>query len=178
MERNLSADTSQKRPRSPMNPIQNFLLNFLCVITIAWLLFGYVIGALTAPNEDMAPSILSKDLLLYYRLNRTYHAQDVVVLEKNGTTYIGRVVATGTDCVDISDDDHLLINENLVAEPDIYHATPRFEGFVTYPVQLADGAYFVLADAREGAEDSRYYGTVTQDEIRGKVFAVIRRNHL
>lgn len=178
MERNRSANKSQKRLKSPMNPIQNFLLNFLCIITIAWLLFGYVIGALTAPNGDMAPGIQFKDLLLYYRLNQTYHAQDVVVLEKNGTTYIGRVVAVGSDYVEISDDEHLLVNGNLVAEPDIRHATPRFEGFVEYPVQLAGGEYFVLADARGGAEDSRYYGKVTQSEIRGKLFAVIRRNHL
>ena len=168
----------EKKPRSPMTPIQVFLLNLLIVITVLWLLFGYVIGAATAPNNDMAPGIKAKDLLLYYRLDESYHAQDAVVFDKNGTTYIGRIVAAPGDSVEISDEEHLIVNNNAVSEPGIYASTPRFEGFVEYPVLLGAESYFILADARSGAEDSRYFGAVTRSEIRGKVIALIRRNSI
>ena len=172
------SDVLMKKQKSPMNPIQNFLLNFLIIISVLWVLFGFVVGMINVPNTDMSPNIKAKDLLLYYRLNNSYHAQDVIVLVKNNTTYIGRIVAVGGDTVDISDSEQLKINGNFVSEPQIHNTTPRFEGFVSYPIQLEENEYFVLADMRGGAEDSRYYGIVNIHEIRGKAVAIIRRNNL
>ena len=168
----------KEKHRSPMTPIQILLLNLLIVITVLWLLFGFVIGVAIAPNDDMSPNIKSKDLLLYYRLDESYLAQDTVVFTKNNTTYIGRVVAVSGDSVDISDDDQLIINGHVVSEPGIHSPTPRYEGFVKYPVLLGDNEYFILADARGGAEDSRYFGTVERSEIYGKSFALIRRHSI
>ena len=167
-----------EKKKSPMTPIQVFLLNFLIVITVLWLLFGFVIGVATAPNSDMSQSIKAKDLLLYYRLDDSLHSQDVVMLSKNGTSYVGRIVATGGDSVDITDDGQLIVNGNRVSEPDIHNSTPRFEGFVNYPLQLGSNEFFVLADARGGAEDSRYYGSVNSSDILGKVVMVVRRNNI
>lgn len=170
--------SKRKKHRSPMTPIQVFLFNLLIVIMVMWLLFGFVIGAVTAPNNDMSPNIKSKDFLLYYRLDQAYSAQDTVVFVKNETTYIGRVVAVSGDSVEISDDEQLIINNHVVSEPEIRAATPRYEGFVEYPVLLGENEYFILADARNGAEDSRYFGTVKRSEINGKVITVIRRHSI
>ena len=169
---------SRQRTVSPMDPIQRFLLNCLIVIAVLWMLFGSVIGIITAPNDDMFPHIKARDLLLYYRLEQSFHAQDVVILNKNETHYVGRVIAVSGDSVEISDDGRVILNGVYISEPQIYTQTPRLEGFVSYPAELQNGEYFILADARNGAEDSRYYGIVKQSEIRGKVFVFIRRNQL
>lgn len=167
-----------KKQRSPMTPVQLFLLNAVIIVTAVWLLFGFVFGLTSAPNADMSPNIKANDLLLYYRLDRGCRAQDVVVLKKNGTTYVGRVVACGGDTVDITDDSQLIINGNAMVENNIYTATPRYEGFAEYPLTLGEGEYFVLADHRSGGEDSRYYGSVSEREILGKVITVLRRSNL
>lgn len=174
----LKKEESRPKQKSPMNPVQIFLLNALIVVTVLWLLFGFVLGLAAAPNGDMSPNIKNSDLLLYYRLNKSCQAQDVVVLRKNGTEYIGRVIAVGGDSVEITDEAKLVINGNIVSESNIYSATPRYEGFLEYPVTVEQGSYFILADSRNGGEDSRYYGTVTEQEILGKVITVIRRNNL
>ena len=72
----------------------------------------------------------------------------------------------------------LRINGSLVAEPDIYETTPRYDSDVTYPLTLADGEYFILCDAREGAPDSRRYGPVEAGNIAGRVIAIVRRNEI
>ena len=61
---------------------------------------------------------------------------------------------------------------------DIYYSTPRYENGPDYPVTMAEGEYFILCDYREGARDSRYFGPVSRDEIKGKVITVIRRSGL
>ena len=167
-----------KKQRSPMNPIQIFLLNALIILTVLWLLFGFILGIAAAPNGDMAPNIKASDLLIYYRLDKDMQAGDVVVLRRNDTTYIGRIAARGGDTVDITDSGQLIINGNTVSEPELHSSTPRYEGFVEYPVRLNDGEFFILADHRNGGEDSRYYGAVRTEDLLGTVITVIRRNHL
>ncbi len=173
---NSNSTNDKKKKHSPMNPVQVFLLNLLIVIISIWLLFGFVLCFTTAPNGDMAPNIKEHDLLLSYRLEKKLRAQDVVVIRKNNITYVGRIVAVNGDEVDISDENRLMINGSSMIETNIYSETPRYEGFVEYPVKLGKGEYFVLADSRNGGEDSRYYGTVKDSEIVGKVVSVLRRN--
>ncbi|MBR1554874.1 MAG: signal peptidase I [Oscillospiraceae bacterium] len=164
--------------KSPMNPIQLFFLNVLIILTAVWLIFSFVFRFLSAPNDDMNPNLKAGDLLLCYRLQKEIRAQDVIVIRKNNTTYIGRVVAVSGDTVEISDEETLIINGNTMIETNIYTSTPRFEGFVSYPLTLSESEYFILADARNGCEDSRYYGAVQEKEIQGKIITVLRRNHL
>lgn len=169
---------NEKKHRSPMQPVQIFLLDLLIIITLLWLLFGFALGAVTAPNNDMSPNIKAKDLLIYYRLEKSYTAQDVVVLSKNGREYVGRIVAVSGDTVNITDDERLEINGRSVSEPNIYSSTPRYEGFVEYPVKLPENTCFVLSDKRLGSEDSRYYGVVDRSEIKGKVIITMRRHDI
>ncbi|MBP3268156.1 MAG: signal peptidase I [Ruminococcus sp.] len=171
-------DKKEKKKRSPMVPIQTFFLNALLILTAIWLLCGFILGFTTVPNGDMTPNFKTGDLLMYYQLNRDFVAQDVVVLKKNDTTYIGRVVAKGGDTVNITDKGGLVINGNTMIETNIYNGTVRYEGFVNYPVTLKDGEYFVLNDIRSSGEDSRYYGPVSESEILGKVITAVRRNNL
>lgn len=168
----------EKKKRSPMGPIQTFFLNALLILTAIWLLCGFVFGFTTVPNNDMTPNFKVGDMLMYYQLNRDFVAQDVVVLNKNDTTYVGRVVAKGGDTVNITDKGGLVINGNTMIETNIYNDTVRYEGFVNYPVTLKDGEYFVLNDIRSSGEDSRYYGPVSESEILGKVITAVRRNNL
>ena len=103
---------------------------------------------------------------------------EVVVLNKNDTIYLGRVIAVGGDTVDITDDATLIVNGNAISEPKIFYTTPRFEGYEEYPQTVPEGEYFILVDRREGGEDSRYYGPVSESEILGKVITAVRRNNL
>ena len=63
-------------------------------------------------------------------------------------------------------------------ENDIYYSTPMYDNNVSYPVTLRENQYFILCDYREGAKDSRYFGAVEMEEIKGKVITIIRKNEL
>lgn len=117
----------KQKKRSPMNPVQIFFLNAIIIVTVIWLLFGMVFGFATVPNGDMSPNLKAGDLLLYYQLYKDYKAQDVVVLRKNDTTYVGRIVAVGGDTVEITDSESLVINGHTMIENNIYSPTPRYE---------------------------------------------------
>lgn len=129
-------------------------------------------------NNDMSPRISAGDILLYYRLEDTLRTNDVVVFEKDGKEYTGRIVGKGEESVEITEDSRVRINGSVFVETDIFYSTPRYDDSVIYPLELAEDEYFILCDYREGARDSRYFGAVKRSEIKGKVITILRRSSL
>lgn len=158
--------------------IVSFLVKLVWMGVLLAVLFGGIFGITSMKNNDMMPRISSGDLVLYYRLEQKLRSQDVVVVEKDGVQYIGRIVAAGGDSVEITEESRLKVNGSLVVESDIYYSTPRYESGVEYPVSLSEDQYFILGDFRDNAKDSRYFGAVSRGEILGKVITVIRRSGL
>ena len=189
-EERLSAEKQkklQKRIHSSERGVksyQYFLLRLLIFLVVLWVLFFQIIGIVINPTEDMYPRIDAGDMVLYYRLDRDVSAQDVIVIEKatpdnpEPQIMVLRVVAVAGDTVEISDGERLIINGNTMIENNIFYNTPRYEGFVDYPLTLKEGECFVLADSRDGGSASRYFGPVEKSEILGTVITIARRNKL
>lgn len=156
--------------------IRDFLVRLVTFILVLFVLFGVVFGVTPMANADMQPAICAGDLMLYYRLEKDFQSDDVLVFKKDGKQYTGRVVARGGDTVEITGDSQLKVNGSIVVENDIFYSTPQYDSDVTYPVSLDDGQYFILCDSREGAKDSRQFGVVSKKEIKGKVITIVRRS--
>lgn len=158
--------------------IRSFFFKLIMMVLLLWILFGVLFGITPMRNNDMSPRISAGDLLLYYRLDENYRTNDVVVFEKDGTEYTGRIVGKGGESVEITEDAQLKVNGSSVIETDIFYSTPRYEEGIEYPVELAEDEYFILCDYRNGAKDSRYFGPVSRSEIKGKVITILRRSSL
>ena len=158
--------------------IRSFFFKLIMMVLLLWGLFGVLFGITPMRNNDMSPRISAGDLLLYYRLDENYRTNDVVVFEKDGTEYTGRIVGKGGESVEITEDSQLKVNGSSVIETDIFYSTPRYEEGIEYPVELAEDEYFILCDYRNGAKDSRYFGPVSRSEIKGKVITILRRSSL
>lgn len=158
--------------------IQAFLVKLAALVVLLAVLFGAAFGITPMHNDDMAPRISAGDLLLYYRLAGDWANNDVMVFTKDGTQYVGRIVARGGDTVEVTDEATLVVNGSTVLESSIYYTTPKYDDGPAYPVTLAADEFFVLCDYREGARDSRWFGPVRQSEVKGKVITVVRRSGL
>ncbi|MGU8435310.1 signal peptidase I [Clostridium perfringens] len=137
-------------------------------------MFFFVFGIERSSDYTMYPSLKDGDLALYYRLQKDFAAGDVVIVKKDGKEEIRRIIAVPGDTVDITREG-LKINGYLQQENSIYAETlPYVEG-IKFPVTLGRDNYFVLADARLNTRDSRMYGAVKKEEIKGLVMTLIRR---
>lgn len=136
--------------------------------------FTFVFGAYRVTDTSMTPSIKDGDLVLYYRLHTKLRAQDVVVLNYEGTTTAGRIVAVAGDKVDITSDG-LMVNGSHQVEQGITQETTQVSGGVTFPLTVPTGSVFVLGDNRGTAVDSRIFGCVPEHNIYGQVIGLFRR---
>lgn len=152
-------------------------LKLVLMAGVIVLLFGVIFGFCQTQDDSMNPTIKEGDLILYYRLQKNYQHSDVVVVQKEGTVQIRRIIATEGDQVDITEDG-LKINGYLQQETQIYEETLPYVGAISFPVIVGKDEYFVLGDERKTAEDSRIYGSVKKEEIKGGIISLFRRRGL
>ncbi|MBM6809102.1 signal peptidase I [Faecalicoccus pleomorphus] len=161
-----------------MEEIRFFLMRAGVLLLILYIMFGWIFGLHVVNNLDMQPKIFAGDLSLFYRLDPSYNIGEVLVYQVDGKSYLGRVVARAGDEVDITEDNHLKINGDIMIESDIYYETGRYENGISLPVKVPADSYFLLCDLREGGKDSRIFGPISRSDIKGKVITVLRRSNL
>lgn len=149
------------------------LLKILLIICEMFLIFSFVYGIARTNDISMKPAIKDSDLVLYYRLDKNFVSGDVVVFKKNDRIMMSRVVAVAGDQVDITKDGPL-INGAVQISQDIYSDTTQFKDGTDFPLTVGQGQVFVLGDNRTVASDSRIYGCLNINDIKGKAIAVIR----
>lgn len=175
----------RKIHRRRIRALRSFLFRIVALVAVIYVLFWHIVGITMMPNKDMYPRLDAGDLLLYYRLEKNIKSQDIIVFDKEATagegakTLVCRVIGAPGDTVEVTEEKGLTVNGNTLIESNIFYPTkPYEEGIAEYPVKLGEGEYFVMADQRNGGMDSRYFGIVKADEIRGVVITVLRRNNL
>ena len=150
------------------------LLLRVCVITLAvYVIFSNIFMITRCQGQDMFPAIEDGDLVLVYRLHEDYQKGDVVVCEIDGKNRLGRIVARQTDTV-MMDSSGLLSVNGTTQGGEVMFPTYAKDG-VTYPYTVSGDAVFVLGDYRTQATDSRDYGPVSMEDVKGKVITIVRR---
>ena len=158
--------------------VLNVFIKASLFIFCMYIVFSHILGIAVMKNEAMMPRISAGDLMLYYRLDESYYSPDIVIFDMNGVEYVGRIIAVPGESIEITDGQMIKINGNSIIEDDIFYKTYPYEDSIKYPLELGKDEYFVLCDYREGAKDSRYFGAVKKEQIKGCIVTVLRRNNL
>lgn len=154
--------------------IMFLVLKILIFVTFAVITFTFIFGITRCNDGMMSTSFKDGDLVVYYRLQKEHLPTDVVVIEKDGETQVRRIIAKSGDKVDITENG-LMINGYVQQENNIFVETLPYKKGIKFPIELKENEYFVLGDNRTQAKDSRVYGVVKANEIKGSVITLIRR---
>lgn len=84
--------------------------------------------------------------------------------------YVKRVIGVPGDIIDI-DEGQVFVNGAKLIETYLEKGiTTENTGGMNFPYTVKEGEYFVLGDNRGNSADSRYWGTVPEENIIGKPF--------
>ncbi|MBQ8133585.1 MAG: signal peptidase I [Clostridia bacterium] len=171
-------DTENKKISEPLwKDLLRLFAKIAVILLVLVLLFTFVFGIHSHSGVSMSPSVNDRDLLIYYRLDREFSADEAVVYEHDGEMLVGRIIAVEGDTVDIAEEG-LKINGYLQQNHKSVGETLAFENGIEYPVKIKQGEVFILGDNRQHSADSRLFGTVSESSIKGSVITVIRRRDI
>lgn len=154
----------------------SLLLRILFLVLAGAVLLSSVFLITQVSGNDMFPAVKDGDLVIGFRLQQEYAKNDVVVYTAGGRTHIGRIAARATDVVTLDDSGTLLVN-GTAQSGEIMYPTYAKEG-IEYPYRVPEGHVFILGDYRTQTKDSRDFGAIPLENVRGKVITILRRRGL
>lgn len=140
---------------------------------LGWVTFARVFSFAQVSGMDMYPALCDGDLAVVFRLDDALSLEDVVAYEAGGQTRFGRIVAAAGDVVQLSQSGSLIVNGTTQAG-EIFYPTYAKEA-VEYPYRVPEGCVFLLGDYRTQAIDSRDFGGIPLEDVRGRVITLMRR---
>jgi signal peptidase I len=179
--------------------VREYVEAIAIAILLALVIRTLIVQAFTIPSGSMMETLLVGDYILVnkflfgpelpltdYRLPalRVPHRGDIIVFkypQDEKRDFIKRIVATPGETVQVRGHE-VLINGRPLDEPYVRRSPTALShagssGFCGYAygcesLVVPPDSYFVMGDNRDNSQDSRYWGFVKRDKIKGKAFLI------
>jgi signal peptidase I len=192
----LSTDAVEpKRRRKSI--VREYAEAIAMAVLLALVIRSLVVQAFTIPSGSMMDTLLVGDYILVNKFLygpeipltelhlpalRDPRRGDIIVFkypQDEKRDFIKRIVATGGERVQIRGH-QVLVNGKALNEPYTKFADSGVRGGDAYcgyaygcePTIVPPDSYFVMGDNRDNSQDSRYWGFVKRDKIKGKAFLI------
>ncbi|MBF0516628.1 MAG: signal peptidase I [Nitrospirae bacterium] len=163
-------------------------------LLLALFIRAFVIQAYKIPSGSMETTLLVGDQLLVNKfiygvmipftetkilmLNHPKKG-DIIVFkypEDLNRDFIKRVIAVGGDIVEVVDKE-VYVNHVKLVEPFTQHTDTSMRNGIPprdnmEPRRVPEGKYFVMGDNRDNSQDSRFWGFVDENLVRGKAMVI------
>lgn len=140
------------------------VIPYIVIVVVVVLIRTFIITPVRVDGDSMKNTLKNGDILLLYKLS-SIDRFDIIVLdeEKDNEKIIKRVIGLPGETVAIKKG-KIYINDKVIDDEYAYGETSDYN-----KVTLKDDEYFILGDNRLISKDSRYFGPIKENEIKGKI---------
>lgn len=140
------------------------VIPYIVIVVVVVLIRTFIITPVRVDGDSMKNTLKNGDILLLYKLS-SINRFDIIVLdeEKDNEKIIKRVIGMPGETVAIKKG-KIYINDKVIDDEYAYGETSNYN-----KVTLRDDEYFILGDNRLISKDSRYFGPIKDNEIKGKI---------
>ena len=177
--------------QKPRSIIREYVEAALWALALTMFLRAFVIQAFRIPSESMRDTLLVGDFLFVNKFEygpkipfthirlpglRAPKTGDVIVFQfpqDPSKDFIKRCIATGGKTLEIREKNVMLDGKTL-KEPYVIHTDPSvrpagYENRDNYgPLTVEPDKLFMMGDNRDNSNDSRYWGTLDMDLVKGR----------
>jgi signal peptidase I len=181
--------------------VREYFESIIIAVILALFIRTFVVQAFKIPTGSMENNLLIGDHLLVNKFSfgptasplertllpvRTIKRGDVIVFkypEEPSRDFIKRVIGLPGETLELRDK-KVSINGQPLDEPYVHFleppgTSPEFREVTSYdvrerygPVTIPPNQYFVMGDNRDNSQDSRYWGFLPRDNIKGKALVI------
>ena len=178
--------------------VREYFESIVIAVVLALFVRTWVVQAFKIPTGSMENNLLIGDHLLVNKFIfgptplaigravlpvRSIHRGDIVVFkypDEPDRDFIKRVIGLPGETLELRHK-KIHINGKVLDEPYVHFLLPpradgemtAFDKRETYgPVTVPEGHLFVMGDNRDNSQDSRYWGFVRREKIKGRAFQI------
>ena len=166
---------------------REYIEPIVIAILIALFIRAFIVQAFKIPSSSMEPTLLVGDHLLvnkfiygiripytdikFFQYKKPQRGDIIVFIfpKDRKKDFIKRVIGTEGEKVVILHN-KIYINDKLIDDPWGHFTMPRSTIEDYGPVEVPEGSLFVMGDNRDNSQDSRFWGFVKINEVKGKAF--------
>lgn len=154
-----------------VSTVKEIVQTALISLAIFFFVYIFLVQPHRVKGDSMLPNFKDGELLLTEKVTyRIYKPQrgDVIVFRAPSANvdYIKRIIGLPGETLRV-EDGTVIVNDQKLVEP---YETQKTQGNET--VTLGKDQYFVLGDNRNASSDSRTFGPIAGNSIKGKVWLV------
>lgn len=171
----------QKKKKKALSQIKtDIIVKLFSIIIFFVILFTFFIGITTVKGNDMSPALRDGDTAIYLKIGKIMNSNAVIYKIPNSSDKytIGRVIASEGAVITNNNGKKLLIDGNIQPEQKdngVYYETFTGKALENKTITINSNEYLILGDKRDTSKDSREYGLIKDENIKGKIIMVIRR---
>jgi len=169
--------------------IKEYIEPIAIAVLIALFIRAFIVQAFKIPSSSMEPTLLVGDHLLVnkfiYGIRIPYtnikffqykkpNRGDIIVFifpKDRSKDFIKRVIGTEGEKVAIIHN-KIYINDKMIDDLWGHFTMPRSSIEDYGPVKVPEGSLFVMGDNRDNSQDSRFWGFVNINEVKGRAFII------
>jgi len=183
------------RSKQAKSQLQEYVEAILWAVALTFVLRAFVIQAFRIPSESMVKTLLVGDFLFVNKFEfgpkipfthvrlpgiRKPRRGDVIVFQyppDPSKDYIKRCIATEGQTIELRDKD-VYVDGRRITEPYVQHidSTARPAGLDPRdnmpPFTVPPGHLFMMGDNRDNSYDSRFWGPVAMDLVKGRAMFI------
>jgi signal peptidase I len=180
---------------------REYFESIVIAVVLALFIRTFVVQAFKIPTGSMENNLLIGDHLLVNKFvfgpsasaierallpERPIRRGDIIVFkypEDRERDFIKRVIGLPGETLEVKDK-RVYINGKPIDEPYVHFLEPprgasAFAEVTSYdlrerygPVQIPAGKYFVMGDNRDNSQDSRYWGLLPREDVKGRAVMI------
>jgi signal peptidase I len=169
--------------------IKEYIEPIVIAVLIALFIRAFIVQAFKIPSSSMEPTLLVGDYLLvnkfiygvripysdikFFEYKKPKRGDIIVFIfpKDRKKDFIKRVIGTEGEKLTILHN-KIYIDDKLIDDPWGHFTIPRSSIEDYGPVKVPEGSLFVMGDNRDNSQDSRFWGFVKTNEVKGKAFIV------
>lgn len=125
-----------------------------------------IVERIIVNGKSMYPTLSDSDVCMAKKYDTEPERYDIVIVKVDGQTLIKRVIGLSGETLQVIDGAVHIDGEIVNEEYDFFTADM---GLLETPYIVGENEYFLMGDNRGGSFDSREFGSIRQEDIKGIV---------
>ncbi|MBN2073165.1 MAG: signal peptidase I [Actinobacteria bacterium] len=156
--------------------IIGYLIAVICAVILAVLIRVFILEPFIVPTPSMEPTLMVGDKVIINKLSYRFgpvKRGDIIAFRsplEEGKDLVKRAIGIEGDRITLTSEGELYVNDEKIEED--YLQPSQDITYINQVIDVGRDEIFVMGDNRNNSFDSRFFGTISGEDVFGEMLVV------